>query len=72
MPKYLLQIRSDDLATSPYWWVLYREGEEHPGERSRDSFRTALLAKMSGNKVLHELERQDRGASRKRSSETAS
>jgi hypothetical protein len=65
MPKYRLQIKSGGPATSPFSWELYREGEEYPREKSRETFRTVLLAKMAGNNVLRELEHQGGRAPKK-------
>lgn len=65
MAKYRLEIKSGGPTTSPFSWVLHREGEEYPREKSRENFRTPLLAKMAGNKVLRELESQGCAEARK-------
>jgi hypothetical protein len=65
MRKYHLKIRTDGPLALPYSWELYGDGADYPSEKSRETFRTALLAKMAGNKILRRLEFQEIDDSRK-------
>lgn len=65
MAKYRLKIITDGPSTSPHTWAIFRADEEYPVEKSREHFRTALLAKMAGNKILRRLEFQEADAIRK-------
>ena len=65
MPKYRLKIITDGPSVSPHIWAIFRADEEYPVEKSREYFRTALLAKMAGNKILRRLEYQEADTIRK-------
>jgi len=65
MPRYRLKIISDGSLASAHTWAIFRADEEYPVERSREYFRTALLAKMAGNKILRQLETQHADAFKK-------
>jgi hypothetical protein len=62
MSKYRLKIRTDGHVDLPYSWEIFRADEEYPVEKSRETFRTALLAKMAGGKSLRRLEYQEADA----------
>jgi hypothetical protein len=59
MPKYRLKIITDGPSTSPHTWAIFRASEEYPVDKSHEYFRTTLLAKMAGNKILRRLEFQE-------------
>jgi hypothetical protein len=65
MNKYSLKIRMDGPTDLPYSWEIFRADQEYPVEKSRETFRTALLAKMAGNEVLRQLECQQTDGTRK-------
>ena len=65
MLKYRLKIITDGPSASPHTWAIFRADEEYPVEKSRETFRTALLAKMAGSKILRRLEFQEADDSRK-------
>jgi hypothetical protein len=64
MPEYRLKIIADGLAVASYPWALFRANEEFPFEKSRANFRTQLLAKMAGSKILRRLEHKHEDAVR--------
>jgi hypothetical protein len=61
MPKYALKLLSDGPPPSPHRWAIYRADQDYPVEKSREYFRSALLAKIAGNKALRELELDGHG-----------
>jgi hypothetical protein len=65
MARYRLKIVTDGSLDSPHTWAISRADEEFPVEKSRESFRTALLAKMAGSKILRQLETQQADAFKK-------
>jgi hypothetical protein len=65
MSKYRLKIRMDGPVDLPYSWEIFRADEEYPVEKSRETFRTALLAKMAGGKIMRRLEYQSDDAIRR-------
>jgi hypothetical protein len=50
---------------SPHSWAILRADEEFPIEKSGEQFRTQLLAKMAGGKIMRRLEYQSEEAFRK-------
>jgi hypothetical protein len=56
MVQYRLEIVTDGLAATPHSRAIFRADEQFPIEKSRAHFRTPLLARMAGGKILRRLE----------------
>jgi hypothetical protein len=65
MPTYRLVIKMDGPPDLPYSWELYKGDADYASKKSRETFRTKLLARMAGNTILRRLEYQQGDAIRK-------
>ncbi len=56
MAVYTVHILSDRPHPTPYTWQILEAGGILPAERARESFRTAISAKVAGHRALRQLQ----------------
>ena len=48
-------IKDKGVNPRPYTWEIYLDGQDHPIEKSTESYSSALVAKLAGNAALRQL-----------------
>jgi hypothetical protein len=55
--QYSLHINAHGSKPKPFTWEIFRNGEPFPFRKSAEAYRSPILAKIAGHKVIRELRR---------------
>ena len=53
--QYTLHVNPGGSKPKPFTWEIFRDGEPFPFRKSGETFRSPILAKIAGYKVMREL-----------------